>query len=140
MTLWFFEKALPGLETWCLRWAVLFLGPRFVFFSEEPTSGLCIRHPATDPLRRPQPAPQIAASNCTRRTPQRPGKGWQEEERMSLFTGLQTEVCEQDVSPLCRAVIAATPPPTSLHQNPLFPVEGDKPRHLLGLCPSSGLV
>lgn len=129
--------------------AVLFLVILFVFFSEKPNSGLCLRHPAMDTLLLPQPSPLIAYSNFTQGALHREGNVWQDEERTGTLCSL---VCRPDMtpatllefrnmSPLCGTVITTALPPASIHQKPLLPVDKDKPRHWLGLCLSSpGLI
>lgn len=49
----YLKKHSQGSQTWCMHSAVLFLVTLFVFFSEEPNSGLRLRHPAMDTLHHP---------------------------------------------------------------------------------------
>lgn len=86
VTLWLFEKHSQGSRTWWMHSAVLFLVILFVFFSEKPNSGLCLRHPAMDTLLLPQPSPLIAYSNFTQGALHWKGNVWQDKERTGTST------------------------------------------------------
>lgn len=107
----------------------------FFFFSKEPSSGLCLGHPATGTLRHPRTRPQVACSKYTQRVLHREGMGWPAEDGMrvsrapwsaDLRVTPATLLASVDVSPLQHS-----DPPSPVRQNPRALGGKGRPRHFI---------
>lgn len=130
------EKALSRLtgeraQLFCF-WLLFFF---FFFFSKEPSSGLCLGHPATGTLRHPRTRPQVACSKYTQRVLHREGMGWPAEDGMhvsrapwsaDLRVTPATLLASVDVSPLQHS-----DPPSPVRQNPRALGGKGRPRHFI---------